>query len=136
LDGRGYLWQRRIRSGVGNHRPSLLARIAPDLPDHYLQGLLSLKSMGAVVMVLSLNHELFKQGYYWYNIPKSAGFRTWRWSSIRTLCRRNISAASIIIYIGDYLEPSHEYFQLSKEALLERFMPVSNGSTPISIHPG
>ena len=54
--------------------PELLARLAPDLLDEYLTGLLSLKSMGAVVMVLSLKHQLSKEGYYWYNMPKSAGF--------------------------------------------------------------
>ena len=54
--------------------PALLARLAPDLPAAYLQGLLGLKSMGAVVMVLALKQRLSEQGYYWYNIPKSAGF--------------------------------------------------------------
>jgi protoporphyrinogen oxidase len=38
--------------------PALLARLAPDLPETYLQGLLSLKSMGAVVMVLALKERL------------------------------------------------------------------------------
>ena len=28
-----------------------------------------------------------------------------------------------IVYIGDYIEPEHEYFQLSKEELLEKFAP-------------
>ncbi|MEW5939996.1 MAG: FAD-dependent oxidoreductase, partial [Chloroflexota bacterium] len=34
--------------------PNLMAKMCPDLPDDYLRGLLELKSMGAVVMVLSL----------------------------------------------------------------------------------
>ncbi|MGD8634664.1 MAG: oxidoreductase, partial [Anaerolineales bacterium] len=29
-----------------------------------------------------------------------------------------------IIYIGDYLEPGHEYFSLTQEELLERFLPL------------
>jgi protoporphyrinogen oxidase len=28
-----------------------------------------------------------------------------------------------LIYCGDYLEPDHEYFRLTKEELLERFLP-------------
>jgi protoporphyrinogen oxidase len=28
-----------------------------------------------------------------------------------------------LVYCGDYLDPSHEYFRLSKEELLERFLP-------------
>jgi protoporphyrinogen oxidase len=54
--------------------PALLARLAPSLPKEYLGGLLNLKNMGAVVMVLSLKHQLSEEGYYWYNLPKSAGF--------------------------------------------------------------
>ena len=52
----------------------MLARLAPDLPADYLQGLLNLKCMGAVVMVLALKHQLSTEGYYWFNLPKNAGF--------------------------------------------------------------
>ncbi len=54
--------------------PALLAKLCPDLPKSYLKGLLELKSMGAVVMVLSLKHQLSEQGYYWFNLPKEAGY--------------------------------------------------------------
>jgi protoporphyrinogen oxidase len=50
--------------------PNLMAKLSPDLPENYLKGLLGLKSMGAVVMVLSLKHQLSKEGYYWFNLPK------------------------------------------------------------------
>jgi protoporphyrinogen oxidase len=42
--------------------PSLMAKLSPQLPESYLKGLLELKSMGAVVMVLSLKHQLSKEG--------------------------------------------------------------------------
>ncbi|HEX7542394.1 MAG TPA: hypothetical protein VF352_09705 [Anaerolineales bacterium] len=29
-----------------------------------------------------------------------------------------------IVYTGDYLEPEHEFFRLSQEELLERFLPA------------
>src|SRR5688572_22353480 len=35
--------------------PNLMAKLAPDLPENYLKGLLELKSMGAVVMTLALD---------------------------------------------------------------------------------
>ena len=54
--------------------PALLAELCPDLPEDYLGGLLQLKSMGAVVMVLSLRRQLSEQGYYWFNVPKDAGY--------------------------------------------------------------
>jgi len=102
--------------------PELMARLAPDLPAGYLKGLLDLKSMGAVVMVLALSQRLSEQGYYWYNLPKSAGY-----PFLALVEHTNFLAAANfggdhIVYMGDYLEPEHEYFQLSQEELLERFM--------------
>lgn len=35
-----------------------------------------------------------------------------------------------LIYCGDYLEPSHEYFRLSQEELLERFLPALKKVNP------
>ena len=103
--------------------PALLAKLAPDLPPDYLQGLLTLKSMGAVVMVLALEHQLSEQGYYWYNIPKSAGFPFLAVVEHTNFLSPKYFGGNHILYIGDYLEPDHEYFQLTKDELLERFLP-------------
>src|SRR3990172_9415818 len=54
--------------------PGLLARMTPSLPPAYLQGLRSLRAMGAVVLVLALRHRLSEEGIYWHNLPKAAGF--------------------------------------------------------------
>ena len=35
-----------------------------------------------------------------------------------------------IVYCGDYLDPDHEYFRLSKEELLERFLPALTRFNP------
>jgi protoporphyrinogen oxidase len=103
--------------------PSFLARLAPDLPPHYLKGLLSLQSMGAVVMVLSLKHQLSEQGYYWYNLPKSAGFPYLALVEHTNFLSPEYFGGEHIVYIGDYLETGHEYFNLSQDELLERFLP-------------
>ena len=103
--------------------PALLARLAPDLPAGYLQGLLSLKSMGAVVLVLALRKQLSPEGYYWYNLPKSAGFPFLALVEHTNFLSPEYFGGDHIIYIGDYLEPDHEYFRLSKEELLDRFLP-------------
>jgi protoporphyrinogen oxidase len=103
--------------------PSLLARMAPELPKDYLDGLLSLKSMGAVVMVLSLKHSLSKEGYYWYNIPKKAGFPFLALVEHTNFLSKDNFGGEHIIYIGDYLETDHEHFKLSETELLERFLP-------------
>lgn len=103
--------------------PGLLARLAPDLPPDYLQGLLDLKSMGAVVMTLSLKHQLSEQGYYWFNIPKSLGFPFLALVEHTNYLSPEYFGGEHIVYIGDYLDPDHEYFSLSREELLERFLP-------------
>ena len=103
--------------------PGLMARLAPDLPPNYLQGLLNLKSMGAVVMVLSLQHQLSEEGYYWFNMPKSAGYPFLALVEHTNFVPPSEFGGEHIIYIGDYLDTDHEYFQLSKEELLERFLP-------------
>lgn len=110
--------------------PTLLARLAPALPDDYLNGLLSLKSMGAVVMVLALKQQLSEQGYYWFNLPKAAGFPFLALVEHTNYVSPENFGGDHIVYIGDYLEPEHEYFQMSKEQLLERFLPTLTRFNP------
>ncbi|HJS30051.1 MAG TPA: FAD-dependent oxidoreductase, partial [Anaerolineales bacterium] len=104
--------------------PGLLARMAPALPEGYLKGLLDLKSMGAVVMILALRHQLSEQGYYWYNIPKSAGFPFLALVEHTNFLSPEYFGGDHIIYCGDYLEQDHEYFELAEDDLLERFLPT------------
>jgi protoporphyrinogen oxidase len=103
--------------------PGLLARMAPGLSEGYLQGLLSLKSMGAVVMIMSLKHKLSTEGYYWFNLPKSAGFPYLALVEHTNFLSPEQFGGDHIIYCGDYLPVGHEYFDLSNAELLERFAP-------------
>lgn len=103
--------------------PGLLAHLTPSLPEDYLKGLLSLQSMGAVVMVLSLKHQLSEQGYYWYNIPKNAGFPFLSLVEHTNFVSPEYFGGDHIVYVGDYLPQDHENFDLSKEALEARFLP-------------
>jgi protoporphyrinogen oxidase len=104
--------------------PGLMARMAPSLPAGYLQGLLDLKSMGAVVMVLAMKQQLSEQGYYWFNLPKAAGFPFLALVEHTNFLSSEHFGGDYIVYCGDYLEDGHEYFNLSKEQLLERFLAV------------
>lgn len=104
--------------------PAILARIAPELPPAYLEQLLALKSMGAVVMVLALKQPLSTQGHYWHNLPKSAGFPFLALVEHTHFVSPEHFGGEHIVYCGDYLIPEHEYFSLSKAQLLERFMPA------------
>ncbi len=104
--------------------PEMMARLVPSLPSNYLAGLLSLKSMGAVVMILALKQRLSQEGYYWYNIPKSAGFPYLALVEHTNFVSPEHFGGDHIVYIGDYLEPDHEYFQMSQDQLLELLLPT------------
>jgi len=110
--------------------PNLLARMCPSLPENYLKGLLELKSMGAVVMVLSLKHQLSREGYYWFNLPKEAGYPFLALVEHTNFVSAEHFGGDHIVYAGDYLEAGHEYFSLSDEALLERFLPALKKINP------
>lgn len=103
--------------------PGAIAKMVPSLPKDYLEGLLRLKSMGAVVMVLSLKHQLSKEGYYWYSIPKSAGFPFLAVVEHTNFVSSENFGGDHIVYVGDYLEPEHEYFRMTQDELLARFAP-------------
>jgi len=103
--------------------PGVMAKLAPDLPSDYLSGLLNLKSMGAVVMTLSLTHRISAQGYYWFNIPKDQGYPFLAVVEHTNFVPPQHFGGDYILYCGDYLETDHEYFDLTDEELLARFIP-------------
>ncbi len=103
--------------------PSLMAKMTPQLPPAYLKGLLDLKSLGAVVLTISIKHRLSEKGYYWFNLPKTAGFPFLALVEHTNFLPAEHFGGEHIIYCGDYLETDHEYFDLSKEELVERFAP-------------
>jgi protoporphyrinogen oxidase len=103
--------------------PSLLARMTPALPPDYLQGLRALRAMGAVVMILALRHRLSEQGVYWHNLPKSAGFPFLALVEHTNFLSPEHFGGDHIVYLGDYLDADHEYFSLTQDQLLARFLP-------------
>lgn len=127
-------------AGLGGHStfdrvlvttsPALLAGLCHDLPESYLRGLLELRSMGAVVMVLSLKHQLSTQGYYWFNLPKEAGYPFLALVEHTNFVPPRHFGGDHIVYAGDYLEAGHEYFSLSDEQLVERFTPAFRNFNP------
>jgi protoporphyrinogen oxidase len=104
--------------------PEVTARLVPSLPEEYLHGLRNLKSMGAVVLILALHHQLSEEGYYWFNLPKSAGYPFLALVEHTNYVPAEHFGGDHIVYLGDYLEPEHEYFHLSQDELLDRFLPA------------
>jgi protoporphyrinogen oxidase len=110
--------------------PNLMAKLCPDLPENYLKGLLGLKSMGAVVMTLALKHSISKDGYYWFNVPKDEGYPFLALVEHTNFVSSKNFGGDHIVYAGDYLELGHEYFSMSADDLLERFIPAFQKFNP------
>jgi protoporphyrinogen oxidase len=102
--------------------PGLLSKLAPQLPPEYLGQLKQLRSMGAVVLTIALKQPLTEK-LYWVNLPKDQ-FPFLALVEHTNFIEPEHYGGDRLIYCGDYLEPSHEYFQLSEEALLDRFLPA------------
>lgn len=101
--------------------PGLLSKLAPQLPPAYLSSLQQLHSMGAVVMTIALRQRLLDD-VYWLMPPKSE-FPFLALVEHTNFIDPKHYGGDHLIYCGDYLVPSHEYFRMSQEALLERFLP-------------
>ena len=110
--------------------PEVMSHLVPTLPEAYLERLRNMKSMGAIVITLALKHQLSEQGYYWYNLPKSAGYPFLALVEHTNFVGVEHFGGDHIVYMGDYLEPGHEFFQLSQEELLERFLPALQKFNP------
>ena len=110
--------------------PNLMAKLCLELPESYLKGLLELKSMGAVVMTLSLKHSISKDGYYWFNVPKEEGYPFLALVEHTNFVSKENFGGDHIVYAGDYLELGHEYFDMTDEQLLERFIPAFEKFNP------
>ncbi len=78
-------------------------------------------SLGAVNLVLELNHKFLPQNIYWlnindYNLPFLAVVE--HTNMINTKNYNN----STIVYVGNYLPTNHRYFRLSPKQLLSEYL--------------
>ncbi len=113
---------------ISTSSPALMARMMPDLPAAYADKLRALKSMGAVVLILALDRQVTQ--YYWHNLPKEAGFPFLALVEHTNYMKPEYYGGDHLIYCGDYLDAGHEYFRLSKEELLEKFLPAIKRFNP------
>jgi protoporphyrinogen oxidase len=107
--------------------PGLLKVLAPALPDEYLDQLSGLKSMGAVVLVLALKHQLMKDTY-WLNLPADSPDKSQNQIPFLALVEHTnyIDKAYYgndrIVYCGDYVTPDHIYFDMSSKDIERQFI--------------
>lgn len=109
--------------------PRLLSKLAPQLPADYLGQLDHLDSLGAVVLVLALTHQL-TESHYWIQGMQKGDYPFLALVEHTNFIEPEHYGGDHLIYCGDYLPPDHEYFRLSKDDLLERFLPAIQRFNP------
>ncbi len=110
--------------------PRLMSQLAPQLPADYLGTLKNLTSLGAVVMIAALDHQLSRQGFYWHNLPKSAGFPFLALCEHTNFVSNEHFGGQHLIYCGDYIPVTHPYFAMSDEELCQTYLPALKRFNP------
>jgi protoporphyrinogen oxidase len=111
--------------------PSLLLRLAPELKDTaYGKQVAGLRSMGALCVVIAIKQQLLTDGTYWLNLPATtADKKANRFPFLALVEHTNYMdkahyGGDHLLYCGDYVPTDHEYFKLSDDELVERFIKV------------
>jgi len=110
--------------------PHLLGKLIPDLPQDYLVKTQKQKGTGAIVAIFALKQKLSNQGYYWYNLPKSAGFPFLALVEHTNFLDEKFFGGDHIIYCGDYLDKDHPYFSFSKKKLADIYLEAFGKINP------
>lgn len=119
-----------VQTSSGSHQfdrvivasaPGVLTRLVPSLPADYAQKLSVLKSIGAVVMVAALKHQLLTNGVYWYMPPKD------KFPYIALVEHTNMIdprhyGGDRLIYCGDYLPTDHRYFSMPEQEIVQEWL--------------
>ena len=110
--------------------PKLMAKLTPGLPADYLGGLTQLRSMGAVVLTVALDRPLLTDGTYWVNVPKAEKLPFLALVEHTNMIDPVHYAGDHLLYLGDYLDPSHPYFSMSQAELQAEFLPALSRFNP------
>lgn len=100
----------------------LFLKTVPQLPDWYRQKFQRLRGLGATNLVLRLKKPFLPDGTYWLNVCD-------RKNPIMAIVEHTnyMDKAHYdnehIVYLGNYLAPNSEQFQMKKSELLKKFDP-------------
>lgn len=122
---------------ISTTSPRIMLKITDGLAEApYGQQMAELKSIGGLCVVLALKENLLTDGTYWLNLPATTTDRSQNPFPFLALVEhtnylpREHYNGDHIIYCGDYVPPDHEYFTMSEEALVERFLPALEKVNP------
>lgn len=114
--------------------PGVLLKLVPDLPESYTGTIRDLKSIGAVVMVAALNHQLLTSGAYWLNIPKGVLPFLALVEHTNMIDVRHYGGDHLI-YCGDYLPADHRYLAMAEDEVKREWLETLVKANP-NFEPG
>jgi protoporphyrinogen oxidase len=112
----------RFAAVIATTSPSALARLAPGLPPAYVEGLARLRSLGALVLVATLDRQLTR--HYWHNLPKGDGFPFLAMCEHTNFVGPEHYGGDHIVYCGDYLPPGHDLMRADQAEVERRYLPA------------
>ena len=117
--------------------PRLMLKLTEGLAETpYGKQVADLKSIGGLCVVLALKQGLMQDDTYWLNLPATTADKSKSTFPFLALVEhtnfipREHYGGDHIIYCGDYVPPTHEYFTMSEEELVERFLPALKKVNP------
>lgn len=117
--------------------PRLMLKLTEGLADTpYGKQVADLKSIGGLCVVLALKQPLMQDDTYWLNLPATTPDKSKSAFPFLALVEhtnfipREHYGNDHIIYCGDYVPADHEYFQMSEDELVERFLPALKEINP------
>lgn len=107
----------------------LFTKIAKNLPETYKKSLLSLQSIGAVNLILSLKKPFLEDGTYWLNI-NDLDFPFLAVVEHTNFMDKKFYNNEHLVYIGNYLPHEHEYYKKEANDLISEFLPYLKKINP------
>jgi len=101
--------------------PKVMLQLAPMLPADYLEQLRALRWLGALTVILALDRPMTKD-LYWVNLPHGQ-FPFLAFVEHTNYQSPEHYGGDHIIYLGDYPDHDQPHATMSKEELLQEFLP-------------
>ncbi|MDO8619174.1 MAG: NAD(P)/FAD-dependent oxidoreductase [Candidatus Daviesbacteria bacterium] len=108
---------------------SFFTRVTKGLPPQYTKKLINLNGLGAINLVLSLNRKFLNDNSYWLNINQDGCPFLAVVEHTNFIDKKNYNGDRLV-YIGNYLDPQHKYFQITEEQLLAEYLPALKKINP------
>lgn len=107
---------------------AVMADLAPDLPADYMTKVCSMETVGAQVLILALKYPL-TEGFYWLNLPLGE-FPFLALVEHTNYIDSEYYGGDHIIYLGDYPSRDDPRYQMTKEDLLNLYLPALRRFNP------